>query len=536
MEPDEDSLAQSEELNQLIPRLDALLAPLPKPPQGSAELKELYESAYGKDISDLIGEISQGLGEIERLSQALAEAEEELEAERDSLSSHEPTLRALAPLEEKLRSLLTREYIAQAGLPEDWAEKSFDDVLAEIEERQAAIASQLAQIEPRREELSSTWHHRLRAWRAACRDKSEELEVLSSFAETDYTFMIEGWMPESSVPQVMEALENEVGDDVMLNEMEVGHEEMEEHAPIVLENPAPSKPFEFLIALLGLPRHGTVDPTVALSLFLPLFFGLVVGDVAYGVVLVALALFLLRRVKPGSSGHSLGMVLAFCGGWTIVFGFIYGEFIGNVGEHLFHMPALLRRTGEGAVTSIFILALSVGAIHMLLGLVLGVWSALRGGKRSELMERGGTLIALLALIFLIGTFVDLLPQAFMTPMVVVLIVGLVILIASFRGIQGLVMGPLELMKTVGNILSYLRLAAIGLASVYLAEVANEIAGAIGNVVLGAIIAGFLHILNIVMGAISPSIQSLRLHYVEFFGKFYEMGGRQFTPFRRAGFE
>jgi V/A-type H+-transporting ATPase subunit I len=81
------------------------------------------------------------------------------------------------------------------------------------------------------------------------------------------------------------------------------------------------------------------------------------------------------------------------------------------------------------------------------------------------------------------------------------------------------------------VLSYLRIAAIGLASVYLAKVANEMAGIAGNVVVGAILAILIHALNLVLGMFSPTIHSLRLHYVEFFRKFYESGGRPYEPFK-----
>ena len=91
------------------------------------------------------------------------------------------------------------------------------------------------------------------------------------------------------------------------------------------------------------------------------------------------------------------------------------------------------------------------------------------------------------------------------------------------------MGPLELLGIVGNVLSYLRLAAVGLASVYLAIVANELA-TVGPLWLGVIVAAFFHILNLALAGFSPMIQALRLHYVEFFSGFFLGGGRLFIPF------
>lgn len=98
------------------------------------------------------------------------------------------------------------------------------------------------------------------------------------------------------------------------------------------------------------------------------------------------------------------------------------------------------------------------------------------------------------------------------------------------GRTGILIGPIEFIGVIGNVLSYLRIAAIGLASVYLAKVANDIGSSVGSLVIGVIIAVLIHSLNLVMGAFSPAIHSLRLHYVEFFRKFYEGGGRPYEPF------
>jgi len=176
------------------------------------------------------------------------------------------------------------------------------------------------------------------------------------------------------------------------------------------------------------------------------------------------------------------------------------------------------------------MSLAVGVVHILLGLLLGLWEGFRERNRNHLLERGGRLLGLLALLILVAALVDVLPEGFMTPALALLLVGTVLLSAS-QGKIGIVIGPIEMIGLLGNVLSYLRIAAIGLSSVYLALVAGEIAGVVGSVVVGVIFALLLHVLNLVLGAFSPTIQSLRLHYVEFFRNFYEGGGRTYEPFR-----
>jgi V/A-type H+-transporting ATPase subunit I len=96
--------------------------------------------------------------------------------------------------------------------------------------------------------------------------------------------------------------------------------------------------------------------------------------------------------------------------------------------------------------------------------------------------------------------------------------------------SGGLLAPLELLKNIGNIISYARIMAIGLTSVLLANVANQLSGLTGDIILGLIVGGIIHLIGIVIGVFSSSIHSLRLHYVEFFDKFIELGGRKYRPF------
>jgi V/A-type H+-transporting ATPase subunit I len=153
-----------------------------------------------------------------------------------------------------------------------------------------------------------------------------------------------------------------------------------------------------------------------------------------------------------------------------------------------------------------------------------MWQAWRDRQASGLLDRGGTLLVLTGLFVVAAAAVWELPGHVLSPGVAAVVVGMV-LVAAPHG----PLGMLELFGVLGNIISYIRVAAVGLASVYLAAVANELAVA-GPLWIGIVIAAFFHALNLLLAGFSPMIQSVRLHYVEFFSKFFEEGGEPYRPF------
>lgn len=588
---DRDTVRTHEELGYLLAQLEGLLAILvPKSgPQANPPAEDLSSA-------DDQAEARAGQEVLGPQVQALVSRRDSLEAERASLPRYEATLRKLLPMvpasardpanmsvgvlvsrthlavldviteqvvnlsggraeivaqdvdpatrvlllvfpreaASEVETLLGREDISRLRLPEAFADQPPDVAVAALNQRLAAIPHELAAIQSELSTLAQQWAPRLRCWCASLRDRLEEFAVLRYLGETDQTFVLAGWTPEREVTRLRAALTAEAGDAVAMQVSPPTHTD-QKRAPVALANPGPARPFQSLVSLLALPRYEGIDPTMLMALFLPIFFGMILGDIGYGAVLMVLCLYVLRRSgiagKPGVV-RDVVQVLLFGSGWGILFGFLYGEAFGTLGEHIGLHAIWLDRTSPDQVAGLLLFSLAVGAGHVTLGLILGVWEAGRERNRHHLLERGGMLVGLIGLFCIVAVLVNWLPPGFMTPAIAVLIVGIVLLGASL-GWLGLLMGPIEFIGLVGNILSYLRIAAIGLASVYLARVANDMAGSFGNLIVGVIIAILIHALNLVLGAFSPTIHSLRLHYVEFFRKFYEGGGRPFEPFRTA---
>jgi V/A-type H+-transporting ATPase subunit I len=393
------------------------------------------------------------------------------------------------------------------------------------------VASLPAEIQAARTQISDIIRSHPE-WVTAARlvsERLEQLEAVRKLGATPHTFVLSGWVPERRFDEVAAAISTSVGPNLVVERTRPMAGEV---PPVLLHNPPPARPFETLVGLLSLPRASSLDPTILMAVFLPLFFGMMLGDVAYGAVVIVLALVAGRKLRGRTpAGVDIARVMVLAGIWSVVWGVIYGEFLGDLGHRLWHWdPLWINR--EEALEPLLIFALAVGGAHVLLGMILGLWQAAKDHNRHLLTERTGTLLSLIGLFLLVGVAAGRLPDGAMTPAIAAVVVGLVVVMVM-GGPMGVLMGPLELMGVVGNVLSYLRIAAIGLASVYLARVANEL-GTTGPVWIGVMVAGLFHTLNLALGAFSPIIQALRLHYVEFFGRFFEEGGRGYQPFGGTG--
>lgn len=574
-------LRKKEEISLLLAQLEGLLVVFKNPVETSG--------SPGNFVQHL-DEIEQGLAELSPQVQTLTERQAELMTEKDSLPRFAATLQKLLPIlpnsalvpgnisiglmvsrahpqvlemirgrisnmtegeveiasadvdegtramlvvaperyADEIEVLLGEEDISRLRLPSEFVASSPDIALASIQQRLNAIPGEIREIEEKLTELGNIWGVRLTLWRNTIQDTLDAYNTLALVGETESTFVIIGWVPRELFHQLDFALESDVETRVFLSEIEIS-EKARKDTPIALENPRLVQPFEGLVKLLSIPSYEGIDPSGLMAFFMPLFFGMMLGDVGYGLLLLVISWVAITRVKKGFL-RDIMMILRIGSIWSILFGLLFGEAFGTLGHYLGLQPIWFSRESSDYLIFLLALSIGVGVIHITLGVVLGLWEGLRERDKPHIFERGGMLIGLISLFILVAVFANLLPKVLLVPSIVTLIAGMVLLGIPL-GLPGLLIGPIEFISLIGNILSYMRIAAIGLASVYLAKVANDVAGAFGSLIVGLIIATVIHSLNLVMGAFSPTIHSLRLHIVEFFNKFYEGGGKAYQPFR-----
>jgi V/A-type H+-transporting ATPase subunit I len=390
--------------------------------------------------------------------------------------------------------------------------------------------------------------------------EAEKAEVPLRFATTDHAFIAEGWVPTDVLTSLIDGVTRVTGGRAYVTSLAT--EEGKDIAPMEYDNVSFAKPSQLLIDTYSRPKYNELDPTLIVSIVFPIFFGLILGDVGYGLILLAMSLGL-RKIIKGEEGRMLLDVLRNASISSIIFGILYSEFLG------FPIPGLppllpsrhLNIGGEAgghgpAVPELMIMTVWIGVLYITVGRILGIINHARqdhGSHRIKAMLANlGWILVMWGILIMIWSYFSMplmLDLTQSTP--VVAGVSLPTIIGAVMVVLGIIfiardsaLEMVELPTILSHVLSFARLVGVGLSSVAIAMVVNFIAigliiepqmehlTIIGVIVIIVGVFVFLlgHLFNAILGLLGGGLQSLRLNYVEFFTKFYKGGGKKYNPF------
>lgn len=339
---------------------------------------------------------------------------------------------------------------------------------------------------------------------------------------TKNTFYLEGWMPEGC------KLENN-------NEyiIKIRKEQENEDAPVYIQNNNLVQPFQSITNMYSVPNKKELDPNPIMAFFYILFFGLMLSDAGYGLLLTLGCLFLIKKKKYGKNEGSLIKLLTYCGISATIWGFFFGSFFGN----LIPLKAVIDPLTD--VMPLMGLSLLLGIIHIYMGMFMKAIMLIKEKKIFDAICDILVWYLLLTGVFLlvvpivagdIGIWSEVGKYLAIVGLVGVLLTGgrkeKNIIKKFTKGLSSLY----GITSYFSDVLSYSRLMALCLSTGVIAQVVNLLGGLVGPI--PAVIVGIIgHGFNLANSALGSYVHTSRLQYVEFFGKFYEGGGKEFKPFK-----
>lgn len=509
-----------------------------------------------KEVALLLGTMAAGTTE-ETVYAAIAEhgAQEDM-ADVHIIHSDKDAV-CLAVFCMRAQETAVEEALRASGFarPSQPAEKIPAQRKAELEAEIEKLNMRITKIEEEIRILAE-YRERLKAVGDYFRMRAGKYEVLGTIPQSQRTFVVSGYIPQKAVG----AVEKGIGEsyDCVIDVEDLKEDE---EPPTLLQNNGFSSSMEGVLESYGLPHKGEFDPTTIMSFFYVFFFGMMLSDAAYGAV-IAIACFVVLKKYPrmSESMHKSLKMFMFCGISTIVWGVLFGGYFGNVVD-------IVSQTFFGKTVTIkalwfmplddpmklLVYSLAFGVIHLFAGLGIKGYMLLKEGKVLDFFCD-----VILWYVFLIGLILMLLPTDIFasiaqTQIVFPPILNTLAKVLAIAGAVGLVLmsgrenknpvlrialGAYDIYNITGwlsDVLSYSRLLALGLATGVIASVVNQMGSMFGKGIIGVI--GFVivfivgHAMNLAINLLGAYVHTNRLQFVEFFGKFYEGGGKPFEPFK-----
>lgn len=453
-----------------------------------------------------------------------------------------------ARVEEALRS---EGFARPAQVWEDvpaYQKEKLEGQIADCRQRISQIEEEVRGFADQREKLKIIAdYYRVRA---------DKYAVLGQLPQSHRTFVISGYIPRNCARKVEEYLTGKYDCSVDVEDLKE-----DEEAPVILKNNPFSANMEGVVESYGLPAKGEIDPTTIMSFFYVFFFGMMLSDAAYGLIVALVCGILVWKFPRMSAGMKKSLKLFFyCGISTVVWGILFGGYFGNIVDivsgkffgRTITLPALWFVPLDEPM-KLLLYSLLFGVIHLFTGLGVKGYLCIRDRKYMDFfcdvvlwfMLLIGLILMLLpsSLFASISQMEIVFPSALNTLAKILAAAGAVgIVLMSGRSSRNpalrIALGAYDLYNITGwlsDVLSYSRLLALGLATGVIASVINQMGSMLPNNVVGVIffIIIFLvgHSMNLAINLLGAYVHTNRLQFVEFFGKFYEGGGRPFNPFK-----
>ncbi|WP_240741746.1 V-type ATP synthase subunit I [Deinococcus sp. KSM4-11] len=483
---------------------------------------------------------------------------------------------------ERARVALGKARLGELRLPGRFERLPLSEVASAFEAVARNNPQALEQVAREKAALASQHGGVLTSIRDALADRVGIDDARAQTARGKYGFVLQGYVPEDRVADMQRALEPYKQSAVYeLHPVDAHHGD---GVPVQLKNGAYTENFEFMLNISDPPKYGTFDPSWVVAWFFPLFFGFIVADIGFGLLFLVAALWGLAKARRGESlpigllGITLdpatlkrvGVVLQTMSLWSILWGFLTGEFFGNILEklHVFYVnPELIHRVwgvtlgaGEAHETglipilfprvlpefsnTIMLICIAVGVIFMLWSWGLKAQLTYKHKHMHHFWEAVGMLGGLIGLIML--AYVSKAGQNFGAlsnfgnPLVLLMIVGFIVFVIGLFASRTPLM-LIELLSNGGNIISFTRLFAVGVAAAILANLATDVGWGLGGVLpiigplLGIILGFIVHLFLFALTILGHVMQPIRLVWVEYLNPtgFYQETGTRYAPFAPA---
>lgn len=354
--------------------------------------------------------------------------------------------------------------------------------------------------------------------------------------ESGKAFVLQGWVPAEET----DALRSELMQRTAAVHLDFEEPGPREVYPVLLKNPPLVRPFEMVTGLYSTPHHRGLDPNLYMAPFYFAFFGMMVSDAGYGLILALAAAYLTKKLKLRGTGRKLGWLISLGGISTFFWGVLFGGWFGDAGAAAaramgFSRSALWFDPMDQPLLMLG-LCFGLGLVQVFVGMGLQAYMNIKRGKVMDAVFDQGLWYMLIIGLLLLATNAAAAGRA----LAILGAAGLVL--TQGRSQEGVLRkflsGVLSLYNITGflsDILSYSRLFALGLATGVIAMVINQLGAMLATHplmwIFAAVILACGHLFNILINVLGAFVHASRLQYIEFFGKFFEGGGHAFQPLR-----